>query len=116
MLQLFNESRLLDSDDIARALEMSRTSAASALLRYWKWSYLARSPNHTGERGRPPFVYSRTPKGYLRYNQYKMQLERGWPLNLHRYKPIEISDLESCNLEQLVGEADRDEPQDESKD
>ena len=113
-LELFNESKRLDSGDVAKALKMSRTSAASALLRYWRGGYLGRKLHHTGERGQPYYVYSRTRKGQLRYNQYKINLEAGLPLNIHRYRPIDEFELAKLpsDLELLTKKGDRNGPQD----
>jgi len=109
-LGLFNESKRLDSGDVARALGMSRTSAASALLRYWRGGYLRRKRHRTGKRGQPYFVYSRTQKGQLRYNQYKINFEAGIPLNIHRYKPTGEPMLANLPRDiKLVEEAERDE-------
>jgi hypothetical protein len=114
VLELFNRTKRLCSKDLIRALNISQINASWTLLHYWRNGYLSRAHYYTGKAGRPPFIYSRTPKGYLRYTQYKNQLERGYPLNLHKYRPVDISDIEASDLFNVKD--DREGPEDEPQD
>jgi len=114
VLELFNRTKQLCSRDLIRALNVSQINASWTLLHYWRNGYLSRTRHYTGKTGHPPFIYSRTPKGYLRYTQYKSQLERGYPLNLHKYRPVDISDLEGSDLFNVKD--DQEEHEDEPND